>query len=91
MKKSELIDAVVKRSGISKKEAETALDATFEELGKMFTAHSSYIIPGFGTFGVKFQKSRQGRNFHTGEVIEIPEKYVPTFKPSKDLMQTVNI
>jgi len=47
-------------------------------------------IRGFGSFSVHHRPARRGRNPKTGEAVDIPRKYVPHFKPGKELRERVN-
>jgi len=47
-------------------------------------------LRGFGTFGVKHRKPKKARNPGTGETVYLPERYVPTFKPSKRMRDAVS-
>jgi len=48
-------------------------------------------IRGFGSFSVHYRPARRGRNPKTGESVDIPKKYVPHFKPGKELRERVNV
>ena len=48
-------------------------------------------IRGFGSFSLHYRPARKGRNPKTGEPVVLPEKYVPHFKPGKELRERVNI
>lgn len=82
MTKSELIDAVhANAEGLSKKAVGELVDATFDALsGAIREGRFSY--PGFGTFTVKENKAREGRNPQTGKKIAIPASKTVRFKPA---------
>ncbi len=88
MNKAELIEEVAKVIS-SKKEAETALDATLDAIIKALKKGNSVTLVGFGTFSVSKRKARNGRNPQTGEVIKIAAKKVPVFKAGKRLKDAV--
>ena len=88
MNKGQLIDEVAKVT-CTKKEAELALEATFEAIKKALKKGNSVTLVGFGTFGVSKRKARKGRNPQTGEVIKIAAKKVPVFKAGKGLKEAV--
>lgn len=88
MNKAQLIDEVAKVT-CSKKEAQSALDATLAAIQKALKKGDSVTLVGFGTFGVSKRKARKGRNPQTGEVIKIAAKKVPTFKAGKGLKDAV--
>jgi len=89
MTKPELIDAVVKASGLTKKDATTAVSATIEAITKSLKKGQSVSIIGFGTFEVRKRKARTGRNPQTGETLKIKAAKVPAFKPGKALKDAV--
>ena len=90
MNKSELIDSIADKSGLNKTQAGDALNAVMESIGQALEAGDSISLVGFGTFSVKDRKARIGRNPKTGETVELQGKYVPHFKPGKELRDRVN-
>ncbi|RKY99183.1 MAG: integration host factor subunit alpha [Candidatus Hydrothermota bacterium] len=90
MNKQQLVSEVAKRAGISKKDAAAAINAFVEVLKEVLANKGSVRLVGFGTFSVRQRAPRKGRNPRTKEVIEIPARYAPVFKPSNQLRQLVN-
>lgn len=89
MNKSELIVAVAKDAGITKKAASDAVEATFSAIQNALTEGEKVTLVGFGTFEVRDRKERQGINPSTGEPLTIPATKVPAFKPGKTLKEAV--
>jgi DNA-binding protein HU-beta len=89
MNKTELIAAVAEKSGLTKKDAERVVSATFETITAQLMKGEKVQISGFGIFEVKAREARVGRNPRTKEAIEIPASKVPAFKASKTLKDTV--
>lgn len=89
MNKTELVAAVAERSGLTKKDAERVVSATFETITAELMKGEKVQISGFGIFEVKAREARVGRNPRTKEAIEIPASKVPAFKASKTLKDTV--
>lgn len=87
MNKSDVIDAMAKITGNSKVETEKHLEAFLSVVTSNISKSDGVKIIGFGTFGTSLRKARSGRNPKTGAEITIPERYVPTFKPGKDLKE----
>ena len=85
MNKTELIAAVAEKSGITKKDAERVINATFETITAELKKSEKVQISGFGIFEVKEREARVGRNPRTKETIQIPASKVPAFKASKTL------
>ena len=89
MNKTELVAAVAEKSGLTKKDAERVVSATFETITAQLMKGEKVQISGFGIFEVKAREARVGRNPRTKEAIEIPASKVPSFKASKTLKVTV--
>jgi DNA-binding protein HU-beta len=71
MNKSELIDAIAEKGGLSKTDAGKALDATIASITEALKAGDTVTLVGFGTFSVKERAARTGRNPKTGEELQI--------------------
>ena len=89
MNKTELIAEIAKKSGLSKKDAEKALNAALDTMTEALAAGEKVQLSGFGIFEVKNRDARVGRNPHTKETIEIPATRIPAFKASKALKDIV--
>ena len=85
MNKIELIAAVAEKTGMTKKDAERAVAATFESISASLAKGDRIQLSGFGIFEVKERGARVGRNPRTKETIEIPASRTPAFKASKAL------
>ena len=90
MNKAELISAVAVKTGLSKKDSEKAINATFETITTSLEAGEKVQLVGFGMFDVKERGARVGRNPKTKETIEIPASRVPTFKAGKALKDSID-
>ena len=88
MNKAELINAVAAK-GLTKKDAEAAINAVFGAIEGTLAKGDSVQLIGFGTFGVKERSAREGRNPRTGEVVAIPASKAPYFKAGKALKDKV--
>jgi len=89
MTKAELVTAIAKGAGITKKQADAALKAAVEAVSNALKKGERVAIPGFGIFSVRERASRKGRNPRTGDVINIPARKVVVFRPAKDLREGV--
>ena len=89
MNKSELIDAIAEKGGLSKADAGKALDATIASVTEALRSGDTVTLVGFGTFGVKERAARTGRNPQTGATLEIKASKVPSFKAGKGLKDAV--
>ncbi|WP_027947725.1 HU family DNA-binding protein [Litchfieldella anticariensis] len=89
MKKSDLIDNVAMKAGLSKAQAGRALDAVTSSVTKALQQGDTVSLIGFGTFQVNQRSPRTGRNPQTGAAIKIPASNYPTFKAGKGLKDAV--
>jgi len=87
--KAELIDSVAGKTGLTKKDATSAVDAVFETIQENLSEGNKVQLIGFGNFEVRQRAARKGRNPQTGEEIKIPASKVPAFKPGKALKDSV--
>jgi DNA-binding protein HU-beta len=85
MTKAELVTAIAKGAGITKKQADAALKTAVEAVSNALKKGERVAIPGFGIFSVRERAARKGRNPRTGAVIDIPARKVVVFRPAKDL------
>ncbi len=85
MTKQDLIEAVAKATGLSKRGAATAVDATIGGIAKGIKKDKRLSLSGFGTFTVRRRKGRMGRNPRTGEEIKISASKTVGFKPAPAL------
>ena len=90
MNKTELVEAMAKKAGLSKKDAEGALKAFIESVSAQLKKGKKVQLVGFGTFDVSKRAARKGRNPQTGKEIKIAACKVPKFKPGKALKDLVN-
>ena len=89
MNKTELIAAVAERAGMTKKDAERAVNATFEAITAELANGEKVQLAGFGGFEVKTREARVGRNPRTNETMQIPASKTPAFKASKTLKDRI--
>jgi DNA-binding protein HU-beta len=90
MNKSELIDAVANRSGVSRADAGKAIDAFFEVLTSAVKSGDKVSWPGFGSFSTSESAARTGRNPQTGEAVDISASTRMKFTPSSALKGELN-
>ena len=89
MNKTELIAAVAEKTGMTKKDAERVIAATFETITAAMAKGDKVAVSGFGNFEVKAREARVGRNPRTKETIQIPATRLPAFKAAKALKDAV--
>lgn len=83
MNKADLIESVAKDTGLTKKDASSAVESTLENIKKGVKKGNVQLI-GFGSFAVTRRKARMGRNPQTGESIKIAASKSVRFKPGKE-------
>ncbi len=88
--KSELIDQVADKAGLSKADAGRALDAVIDAITAALKRGDSVNLVGFGSFSVKARAARTGLNPRTKEPLQIPASKNPVFKAGKALKDAVN-
>lgn len=89
MNKAELVAEVAERSGLTKRDAEKAVNAVVESIEGALTKGDKVSLVGFGTFEVRSRAPRSGRNPRTGESLEISASRVPAFKAGKALKDSI--
>jgi integration host factor subunit beta len=91
MTKSELIELIAaKQAQLSAKDVELAVKTLIEQMSETLAAGNRIEIRGFGSFSLHYRAPRIGRNPKTGESVGLAGKYVPHFKPGKELRDRVN-
>lgn len=90
MNKAELIAKIAEESKLTKKAAETALDAFITSVEGALKKGEKVQLVGFGTFEVRDRAARVGRNPQTKAEIKIPASKAPVFKAGKALKELVN-
>jgi integration host factor subunit beta len=92
MTKSELIEKLSdKLQHLSSKDVELAIKEILEMMAQTLSKGERIEIRGFGSFSLHFRAPRVGRNPKTGDSVELTGKYVPHFKPGKELRERVNL
>jgi integration host factor subunit beta len=90
--KSELIEALAKQQPhLALKDVELAVKCLVEQMNQALSSGERIEIRGFGSFSLHVRAPRIGRNPKTGETVALSKKYVPHFKPGKELRDRVDI
>jgi DNA-binding protein HU-beta len=89
MTKSDFVDRVASESGLSKKDAGTAVDAVISTIENALKSGDEVSFTGFGKFHVADRGAREGRNPRTGETMTIPASKVPRFTAGSGLKKAV--
>ena len=92
MTKSDLIEIIAeKQKHLINKDVELSVNAILNSISNSLIAGTRVEIRGFGSFSLHYRKPRMGRNPKTGESVPLEGKYVPHFKPGKELRERVNV
>ena len=90
MTKSDLVEVLSKNQRyLAPKDVEVVVRSLINILSNSLSSGERIEIRGFGSFNLHYHPSRIGRNPRTGESVNIPGKYVPHFKPGKELRKRV--
>lgn len=89
MNKSELIETLSEKKGISYKKSEEIINTIFDSMSQAMYSGDRIEIRGFGSFVINEYKSYTGRNPKTGESIDVKPKKLPFFKVGKELKERV--
>jgi integration host factor subunit beta len=91
MTKSELIERIcLQQEQLPPRDVELAVKMILEKMTQALVHNQRIEIRGFGSFCLHYRAPRVGRNPKTGDSVELAGKYVPYFKPGKDLKERVN-
>lgn len=89
MRKADLISEISDKTGIPKVDVMVTLETMFKEIKKTLIGGENIYIRGFGSFITKKRAAKIGRNIKKNIAVEIPEHYIPAFKPAKEFVQEV--
>lgn len=97
MTKSELMESLARKladkqqESLAFKDIELAVKTILEQMTQSLSVGERIEIRGFGSFSLHFRPPRMGRNPKTGDPVPLSGKYVPHFKPGKELRERVNL
>lgn len=89
MRKADIIQEIANKTGIPKVDILVTLEAFFQEVKQSVYEGEPVSIRGFGTFSTLLRKKKVGRNIKAKTSVEIPEHYIPKFKPAKEFVESV--
>jgi DNA-binding protein HU-beta len=89
MRKADLVNAISEKTGVAKVDVLVTLEELFKEIKSTMTKGENVYIRSFGSFVIKRRAKKVGRNIKKGKSIEIPEHYIPSFKPAKIFVEEV--
>ncbi|MFZ2900263.1 MAG: HU family DNA-binding protein [Saprospiraceae bacterium] len=89
MRKADLVAAISEKTGVPKVDVLVTLEAFFKEVKGSLTDGENVYIRGFGSFIIKRRAKKIGRHIKRNMAIEIPEHFIPAFKPAKVFVEQV--
>jgi len=89
MRKADLVNAISEKTGVAKVDVLVTLEELFKEIKSTMTNGENVYVRGFGSFVIKKRAKKVGRHIKKGKSIEIPEHYIPAFKPAKVFTEQV--
>lgn len=91
MTKSEMIEILSQRqTQLAYRDVELAVKTMLEHMASTLSSGDRIEIRGFGSFSLHYRPPRTGRNPKTGDSVTLIAKYVPHFKPGKEMRERVN-
>jgi len=89
MRKADLVASISEKTGVPKVDVLVSLEMFFKEVKGSLSAGENVYIRGFGSFVIKKRAKKIGRHIKKNVAIEIPEHYIPAFKPAKVFVEQV--
>ena len=89
MTKADLVEQVAEKTGLTRTDVAATVDSFLDAVKRTLEDGSNIEIRGFGTFKIKPRKARKARNPRTGEVVPVPDRKIPVFKPSNEFKNLV--
>jgi len=89
MRKADIVARIAEKTGIPKVDVLVTLEFFFKEVKGSLAESEAVYVRGFGSFIVKKRAAKIGRNIKKNVAVEIPEHFIPAFKPAKEFMQLV--
>ncbi len=89
MRKADLVAAISDKTGVPKVDVLVTLETFFKEVKGSLSSGENVYVRGFGSFVIKKRAKKIGRHIKKNESIEIPEHFIPSFKPAKTFVDQV--
>jgi DNA-binding protein HU-beta len=83
MRKADLVNAISEETGISRVDVLVTVESLFKQIKATMERGENVYVRGFGSFVIKRRAPKVGRNIKRGKSIQIPEQFIPSFKPAK--------
>lgn len=89
MRKADVVTSIAEKTGIPKVDILVTLETFFKEVKSSLIEGEPIYVRGFGSFILKKRAAKVGRNIKKGVAVQIPEHFIPAFKPAKEFMVAV--
>ena len=89
MRKADLVNLIAEKTGVPKVDVLVTLESFFKEVKNTLADGENVYVRGFGSFHIKKRAKKIGRHIKENRSIEIPEHYIPAFKPAKVFVEQV--
>jgi DNA-binding protein HU-beta len=89
MRKADLVAMISEKTGVPKVDVLVSLESFFQEVKNSLAEGENVYVRGFGSFVIKKRAKKIGRHIKKNKAIEIPEHYIPSFKPAKVFVEQV--
>lgn len=89
MRKADLVASIADKTGVAKVDVLVTLETFFKEVKDSLSDGENVYIRGFGSYVIKKRAKKIGRHIKKNKAIEIPEHYIPSFKPAKVFVEQV--
>jgi DNA-binding protein HU-beta len=89
MRKADLVNTITEKTGVPKVDVLVTLETFFKEVKNTLSEGENVYVRGFGSFVIKKRAKKIGRHIKKNKSIEIPEHFIPSFKPAKVFVDQV--
>jgi DNA-binding protein HU-beta len=89
MTKADLVEQVAEKTGLTRTDVAVVVDSFLDTIKRSMEEGHNIEIRGFGTYKIKLRKARKARNPRTGDVVPVPDRKVPVFKPSNEFKNMI--
>ncbi len=89
MRKADMVNNIANKTGIPKVDILVTLEAFFKEVKESLQEGEPVYVRGFGSFVLKKRAAKVGRNIKKNTAVQIPEHFIPSFKPAKEFVGAV--
>ena len=89
MRKADIVSAIAEKTGLAKVDVLVTLESFFTEVRDVMGEGENIYIRGFGSFIVKKRAAKVGRNIKYSKTVQIPEHFIPAFKPARVFIEHI--